>query len=85
MKVCPVMKYYYGCLESVCGIWVPEITEAYRCTLDIKNEDKCPITNVVGIPENIELFCDECEHYKKFKIKRIPGHCGLIQVPKNAV
>jgi hypothetical protein len=82
-RVCPLsMNNNSGtrsCIGNDCMAWVPEQRVEYRCTLDIKDAEKCPLDQVVDIPVKMVLFCDGCQYYKVFEIKIIPAHCKLIK------
>jgi len=85
-KVCPIMSRdcEISCNERCVG-FIPEQTHAYRCTCDIKNEDSCPQSRVVDMPDEMILFCDGCSFFKKFKIKPVPEHCALMNQLKSGV
>jgi len=67
------------CLRERCTAWVPQQTIEYRCTIDIKNSEMCPLERLVEIPYNQAVFCARCPHYKSFEIERIPAHCKMIE------
>jgi len=85
-KTCPIMSrnFEIPCREN-CTAFIPEQTHEYRCTCDIKNEESCPISRVVNIPNEMILFCDGCTFFKKFKIKPIPEHCALMGQLKSGI
>lgn len=80
-KICPIISSGFSmsiCRESGCMAWIPDQKVEWRCTCDIKNDQHCPLYQVVDTPEKMVLFCDGCEYYKMFEIKVIPAHCRLI-------
>jgi hypothetical protein len=81
-KICPFsMNCSSGtkaCCEDYCMAWIPDQRVEWRCTLNIKEEEKCPFDQTVDIPERMVLFCDGCQYYKMFEIKLVPAHCKLI-------
>jgi hypothetical protein len=80
-----IVKGLVYCQKEKCEAWVPEQTHEFRCTCDLKDDDKCPISMVVDIPDNVVMFCDGCDFFKSFKIKPIPAHCKLMGPQKIGV
>jgi hypothetical protein len=81
-KICPFsMNCNSGtkpCCEEYCVAWVPEQHVEYRCTLNINDEKRCPLDDIVISTDKMVLFCDGCQYYKMFEIKVVPAHCKLI-------